>query len=175
MAEAVTIRRAVPADGTRVAALWLRLLDEHAALDGRFGYAADARTRFENDFPVWLRNQTWRLVVAEAGGEIVGFVSAQRWAPPPVYAYSEEVYLNELYVAPEARRQGLGRRLVEAVRGWAEELHAGRLRLGVLSANTAGCAFWEAVGGQPLSLTYTLELAPAPAPGAEKKSKKLGF
>lgn len=175
MAEAVDIRRATPADLEQVAGLWLRLLDEHRAMDDRFGYADDARRRFENDFPHWLRNDAWRIFVADDGGRLVGFVAAQRWAPPPVYAYAEEVYLNELYVAPEARRRGVGRRLVEAVRGWAAELKADRLRLGVLAANTAGCAFWDAVGGRVLSQTYTVELEHEPRPEPQKKSGRLGF
>ena len=174
-AEAIVIRRAVPADRSPVADLWLRLLEEHGRLDDRFGHAADARMRWENDFPVWLRDTTWRIFVAEQDGRVVGFASAQRWAPPPVYAEAQEVYLNELYVAPEVRRRGVGRRLVEAVRAWAGELKADRLRLGVLAANAGGCAFWDALGGRPLSLTYTLELDRTERPPARKKPGRLGF
>lgn len=174
-AEAVVVRRAEQRDLDQVSALWLRLLAEQRDLDDRFGFADDAGRRWRNDFPVWLRNTTWRIFVAERDGQVVGFVAAQRWAPPPVYAYSEEVFLNELYVVPEARRSGVGSALVAAVRQWAHDLGADRLRLSVLEANAEGRAFWEALGGTPLNVVYTIELPRESRPAPKKKAVRLGF
>lgn len=171
----ITIRRATPDDRAAAAGLWMRLLDEHTRLDSRFEVAGDARRRWENDYLVWLRDGTWRFFVAEAGGALVGLISAHRWAPPPVYAYTEEVYVNDLFVHPDARAQGVGARLLEAVQTWAEELQAARIRIGVLAENEAGRAFWEGRGARPFSITYTLELAPAAGDRGRKKARRLGF
>ncbi len=173
--KSAAIRRAREADRQRLGALWLGLLAEQAALDPRFGAADDALERWQNDFPYWLHDDGRRLFVAELAGDLAGFVSAHRWAPPPVYAEADEVYIDELYVTPSARGQGLGGRLVEAVRAWAETLGAERLRVGVLAANAAGRAFWERQQARPFAVTFTIELQDRAAPAQEKKRGRLGF
>lgn len=175
MPDDVTVRRAERRDREAVQALWARLLAEQAAADARFAPAEDAARRWENDFPHWVQSEGRRLVVAEQGGAVVGFASASRWYAPPVYEPSAEVLLEELYVVPEARRRGVGRALWEAVRRWAGELQAPRLRLVVLDRNRPACAFWEAVGAVPFSRTYTYELEDGPVVEEKKKTGRLGF
>ena len=51
-----------------------------------------------------------------------------------------------MWVAPRARRRGLGERLVAAVARWAAEQGAGRLRLGVMADVPASVAFYERLG-----------------------------
>jgi len=176
MSNPPAIRRALKEDQQQIGDLWLRLLDEHAAMDPRFGVAGDALERWLNDFRYWLVDEQSRVFVAEQEGALVGFITACLWEPLPLYAVSEEVYINELYVVAELRGQGVGRRLVEAVKAWAEDLPVGRLRIGVLAANTAGRAFWERQHAQPLSLTLTIDLEKSVAPAkVEKKKARLGF
>jgi GNAT superfamily N-acetyltransferase len=84
------------------------------------------------------------------------------------------VYVEELYVEPGARGEGVGGRLLEAVRAWAEEVGADRIRIGVLSANADGLRFWTQQGARALAQTLTIELEGRPAP-AQKARGKLGF
>lgn len=172
------VRRARPDDADRVGALWMRLLDEQSDLDDRLEVSDDAEERWHNDFPVWLEDETCRIYVVETADGICGFASAHRWGPPPIYAESSEVYLDELYVLPDARRHGLGSQLVAAVRAWADRLGARRIRLGVLAGNDDGRAFWEAQEATPFTVTYTME-RPRPEgadPSSENEgSKKIGF
>ncbi len=179
MTNAPTIRRARKADAEPLGLLWRRLLDEQAALDARLATAEDALARWHNDFPLWLNDETQRLFVAERTGaaEVVGFVTAARWAPPPIYESAAEVYVSELYVAPEARRQGVGAALVEAVRRWAEEVGAERLRLRVLAANADGRSFWKRLDAAPFALTLMMEMPrrETPAEKTEDPEKRFGF
>lgn len=168
------VRRAKPDDQDRLGALWMAFLEAQAELDDRLAIADDALERWNNDFPVWLTDETQGLWVAAPEGTVVGFASAHRWGPPPIYAASSEVYLDEVYVDPAARRQGLGTQLVAAVRAWAESVAAGRIRLQMMAANDAAQAFWAAVGARPFALTSTIELdqaggAPPPA------TRSIGF
>ena len=151
------------------------MLAEQAALEERFGVADDALERWTNDFAHWVGDEQYRVFVAERDGDLVGFITACLWEPSPIYAGPQEVYINELYVVPEARGQGGGRRLVEAVKTWAETFPAQRLRLGVLAANAEGRAFWERLHAQPLSVTLTMALEAGGAPKKEEKKAKLGF
>jgi GNAT superfamily N-acetyltransferase len=171
------VRRAQPADQDAVGALWKQFLDEQAEQDDRMGVAEDALERWHNDFPVWLEDETARIYVAEDGDEgLAGFVTARRWGPPPIYAESSEVYLDELFVRPEARRQGMGTQLVHAVRDWADQLGAARIRLRVLTSNQSGRAFWAAQDAIPMSMTFTIEgEAPEQDHTHDEGSKKIGF
>jgi len=170
------IRRATTDDQEALVALWTAFMDEQANLEVRLTVAEDAEARWRNDVPVWLEDETCRLFVAEADETVVGFATARRWGPPPVYAESEEVYLDEIYVHPDHRRAGMGAQLAAAVRAWAEELGAERLRLRMLEANEASRAFWEAQSARPLSVSYTMELEPSrDEDKADEGSKKIGF
>jgi GNAT superfamily N-acetyltransferase len=197
----VRIRPAREGDAEALGRLWLELLEAQADLDGRMGVADDALERWKNDFPMWLRDDARHIVVAEAvdeagdaddeeegaaedegagGGRqaIHGFASAHRWGPAPVYRDDPEVFLDELYVRPAARRQGIGSRLVAAVTDWADEGDAHRIRLRVLDANEEGRAFWAAQDAVALSHTLTIERPHGEdeSDRAESEgSKKIGF
>jgi len=170
-----SIRRACKEDQDQVGALWLRLLTEHAVLDPRVAVADDALVRWSNDFPYAVAREQARIFVADQEGTLVGFISARLWTPLPIYAETTEGYIDELYVVPEARRQGVGARLVQAVKAWAAAVPAGQLRVGVLAANADGLAFWERMQAHPLAVTLTLEVA-ASDPAREVTHKtRLGF
>ncbi|MCS3698156.1 GNAT family N-acetyltransferase [Salinibacter ruber] len=169
------VRRAQPDHQSAVGDLWAQLLEEQEAMEERFGVAEDARDRWENDFPQWLDDETYRVYVAEVDGEVVGFATAHRWGPPPIYAESSEVFIDELYVRPDDRRQGLGSQLVQAVRDWTGRIGAQRLRLNVLAANEEARAFWAAQEARPLTVTLAVEHEGAEDATDDEGSKKIGF
>lgn len=55
--------------------------------------------------------------------------------------------INALYVLPESQGQGIGRRLLQDAARELVSLGFSGLRIGVLSANLAARAFYEAMGG----------------------------
>jgi GNAT superfamily N-acetyltransferase len=165
-----TVRRAKQADHKALGALWIAFMSEQAGLDDRLAVADDARERWDNDFPVWLNDDRQATFVAEVDGALRGFVTAHQWGPPPIYEDAVEVYLDELYVLPEARRNGLGAELVAAVRTWASALGAVRIRLQALHANETAQAFWAACGAEPFAITHTVELDPPEESSAEASS-----
>jgi Acetyltransferase (GNAT) family. len=171
------VRQAQMADKETLGQFWHQLLTEQAERDDRMGVADDALERWTNDFPMWLEDETARIYVAEGEAEEpVGFATARRWGPPPIYAESSEIYFDELFVQPDARRDGYGTQLVHAVRHWADQLGAHRIRLRVLSANEAGRAFWAAQDAVSLSLTLTIEQeGEEPDDETDEGSKKIGF
>ncbi len=77
----------------------------------------------------------WDCRVAELSGDVLGFVVLRRTAP-------DELEILNLAVAPNARRQGVGRVLVaEALRDIR-----GRCFLEVRESNTAAIALYRSVG-----------------------------
>lgn len=152
----VTVRRARPGDLEDAVALWRQLQAEHEALDARHRPSDSAAERWSNDFRVWTKSDAHRVFVADAGGKLVGLVTAHPYWPSPMYEQELEVYVTELVVAPEARGEGIGARLVEAVRGWAREQGVTQIRAGVLSRNERGRAFWQREGAEDFFTTVTL-------------------
>lgn len=153
----------------------MALLDEQESFDDRFARAEDARERWENDFPLWVENETRRVFVADRADDVVGFASARRWGPPPIYEESTEVYLDELFVRPSDRRQGVGTQLVNAVHDWADQMGARRLRLRALVENEAAQAFWAAQEARPITTAFTIECETEVEKTDDEGSKKIGF
>jgi GNAT superfamily N-acetyltransferase len=96
----------------------------------------------------WLSSE-YMAILFEDGGETVAYG-----------LYSEdaqEIYLRQLFVARNRRRQGIGREAMEILRSkiWPKDK---RLTVEVLAGNTAAVAFWRAVGYRDYSLT--LEILP---------------
>lgn len=64
----------------------------------------------------------------------------------PVFQPEMYGYVTDIVVDPAARRQGIGRALFAALRGWMRERGADHLRLQVLDRNPASQAFWREMG-----------------------------
>ena len=96
----------------------------------------------------WLASE-YTAVIFEDDGAVVAYAL---YCEQP-----EEIYLRQLFVVHNQRRQGIGRRAVEILRSqiWPKDK---RLTVGVLVQNTAAVAFWRSVGYQDYSLT--LEIMP---------------
>jgi ribosomal protein S18 acetylase RimI-like enzyme len=84
------------------------------------------------------------VLVAEEGGEIVGYVAL---GPPTRLESNRHVMgVRGLAVAPDHQSRGIGRTLLEAAAAEAGARGARRLRLRVLSANTGARALYESCG-----------------------------
>ena len=96
----------------------------------------------------WLAGE-YRAVLYEDNGEVVAYALFREQA--------EEIYLRQLFVVRNRRRQGIGRRAVEILRSnvWSKNK---RLTVDVLVTNQDAVAFWRAVGYADYSLT--LEILP---------------
>lgn len=170
---AFEVRQAHLTDQHELSDTWRDFLDEQSSLESRLGIAEDAIERWLNDYPVWLKDESVRIYVATVSSQIVGFVVAHRWAPPPIYADSSEVFVDELYVRKEHRGEGVGAALLSAVREWATSILADRLRISVLEANKAGLDFWKNHGAVPFASTLTIELESDKKRGQGRR--KIGF
>jgi GNAT superfamily N-acetyltransferase len=65
---------------------------------------------------------------------------------PSIWSGALDAYLEELYVAPERRGEGLGRALLEAALELAREGGASRIELGTSEDDTAARALYESCG-----------------------------
>ena len=82
------------------------------------------------------------FVAEQDDGEIVGRLSVGR-DPHPASAHVADI---GLMVAMSARRQGVGRALIEAAIGWARSAGVRKLELHVFPWNEAAIALYDALG-----------------------------
>jgi GNAT superfamily N-acetyltransferase len=133
----VTVRPAVEADCATI----LRFVRELA----EFEREPDAVKATEEDFrrDGWGEQPVFEALIAELDGAPVGFVLMFR-----NYSTWEGrfgLYVEDLYVTPDARRYGVGRLLLTAVARHAVEQGCRRVDLSVLDWNPAR-SFYDRIG-----------------------------
>ena len=138
MAGDITIRRAVEADAAELCELL-------SALSSEIGYAAAFRADAEalrrhgfGDRPMF------RAFLAEGLDRALGL--AVYFSEFSTLRGRPGVYLQDLYLRPDARASGLGRRLIGAVIRDAAEWQASYLRLAAHVDNEDAMAFYERLG-----------------------------
>jgi GNAT superfamily N-acetyltransferase len=138
----VTVRRIAPGDGELLADLRLRALADapyafgstHAEESRRSGdeWAERARRRAEGN-----REATF---FAYLGDDPVGLAGGM------VDDTAQTVDLISMWVAPEARRHGAARALIEAVVDWARQAGHDELQLWVTEMNDGARALYDTSG-----------------------------
>jgi ribosomal protein S18 acetylase RimI-like enzyme len=142
----VVIRRIETSDSPILRAVRLRALATDPA---SFGSTYER----EVDFP----DQTWveraqrssagndaATMIAVLGDQPVGIVTGLR-----DQGHRRLFHVVEMWVAPEARRTGLGRRLLGEIEGWIASCGGTRARLSVTNAATAAMQLYESAGYKP--------------------------
>ncbi|MES1952179.1 acetyltransferase [Salinisphaera sp. S4-8] len=95
--------------------------------------------------------------ICEDAGEPIGFAVC-------FYSYStwlarNGLYLEDLYVTPDARGRGAGKALLQYLARLAVDEGCGRFEWSVLDWNTPAIEFYEAAGARPQSEWTTYRLA----------------
>ncbi|WP_019515469.1 GNAT family N-acetyltransferase [Sphingomonas sp. Mn802worker] len=87
-------------------------------------------------------------LMAEVGGEPVGF--ALFFHNFSTWTGKRGLYLEDLYVTPDARGQGAGRALLAHLAGIALDRGCGRFEWSVLDWNTPAIDFYRKIGAVPM-------------------------
>jgi predicted acetyltransferase len=98
------------------------------------------------------RMKEWLVEAYEA----VLFMEGEEVAAYALYrSQAGEIYLRHFFVVRHRRRQGVGRRAIELLRGqiWPK---MGRLTVSVLTQNEAALKFWRAMGYKDYCLTMEI-------------------
>lgn len=107
-----------------------RLVDAYATEMAAYGEGEPLRY-FE---AYWRDASRWPYLI-QRDAAVVGFVWVNTWSPS---GRGTDFAVAEFYVAPEARRSGVGRDAAAAV----FQAHPGRWELAVLPSNAAALIFW---------------------------------
>jgi GNAT superfamily N-acetyltransferase len=153
VAEAV-IRTTTAADADAIGMLWAELVAYHRTLDPDLPIAAaDGARRYARLLVQRLHDPNIYACVAESGGRPIGFALGMIVdLAPDIFAEEPCGFLADIYVDAAHRRQGIGRRLVQAVVDWFQERGVSYFDWQVASLNAEGLAFWRALGGRDLMI-----------------------
>ncbi len=131
-----SLRPAREGDAPAIAAIYNQGIRERVA-------TFETRERSAAEVAAWLGSPRYPVWVAEVDGAVVGWASASGYRPRDCYAGIAEF---SIYVAPAARGQGVGRRLMEAFQEACREVGFWKLVSRVFPENTASLALLEACG-----------------------------
>ncbi len=147
MGQGFVVRRMAPGDMDAVVRLWNGEVEYHESIDPRLQVREDAEEGFRRFLSRIAASRADVIVlVADSGGEIVGFLIGMVRERTPVFVRSRHGYITDIYVDPGFRRRGVGRKLVEAAEEWFISQGLDHVRLQVSAANESGLAFWRSVG-----------------------------
>jgi ribosomal protein S18 acetylase RimI-like enzyme len=144
--QGITIREAGRRDVEAVTALWWEMMQVHGALDARFRYERTAARDVERHIFECIRSRAVQVYVAEMNGRVVGYITGQIQGRQPVSHAGRFGFIAELSVCPDARRNGIGKRLVEKVMAWFAQQKVTAVELFVLENNPVSNAFWQSMG-----------------------------
>jgi GNAT superfamily N-acetyltransferase len=138
----LTVRLAAPADGPAFIEL-VRALSVFEKLPGP-DPAAAARLLSDAFGP----QPRFELHVADLDGRVVGYaVTFQTYS---TFLALPSLFLEDLFVHPDARRMGVARALMARLTERARELGCGRFEWFVLDWNTDAQTFYDGLGAQRL-------------------------
>lgn len=149
-ADPYRLHRATAADHAWVREVRLRALQEDPDAFGST-YARE-KDRTPKEWAAFAGRPEAATFLVLAGGRPVGIASGSPYRPP-----STQVGLFGMWVAPEARGQGLGGRLVDAVIAWAWAAGHRRLHLDVGDANEAAIRLYASRGFEPTGVTGSVD------------------
>lgn len=152
----VEIRRSTEQDWQTLRSVRLAALREAPYA---FGSTHEEERQWDDDR--WREWASW----GQRGKEEVIFLAYEASRPVGMVgtfkAEEDAVMLIAMWVAPVARRQGVGRALVQAVVSWAAEVDARRVILWVADDNTAASGLYSSLGFRPTGETEPLPSDPS--------------
>jgi ribosomal protein S18 acetylase RimI-like enzyme len=153
------IRAAESRDLAEIGKLAGRLVRQHHEFDApRFTLIPNAEAGYARYFAGELANPDTVILAAELEGTIVAYAYA-RLEPRDWNDFLDaHGALHDVFVVDSARRQGVARRLVEAVRERLKSKGAPRLVLHTASRNEPARKFFAALGFRETMIEFTCEL-----------------
>lgn len=149
MSPTITIRRAEPADAQAIASVqvasWRSTYAGLISADFLANMDVNQRAAFWHSGLTDSSQRYCYFVAEDADGQVVGFACG---GPDPEGHPLYKGALYVIYILEAYHKQGIGRRLVQAVAAWLRENHYHTMLVWVLAGNQTGIGFYEAMGGQ---------------------------
>ncbi len=147
-----SIRPAAPADADR----WLVLVDALADYEKLDRPRPDARERLVNDAFGPPPNRIQVYLAESAEGEALAYaITCETYSS---FLALPTLYLEDLFVLPDARRHGIGKAFFRFLAAEATRRGCGRMEWVVLDWNQLAIEFYDGLGARHMREWYTYRL-----------------
>jgi ribosomal protein S18 acetylase RimI-like enzyme len=155
----VVLREANSADTEDVIRLWKEMMDFHAPVDRRLTVGPGWRDYLSRATRRWLRDRDTALLVADAGGEVVGFAVGRVVDVVLGLRASTHGHVAHLCTTGDWRRRGVGRLLFSSLRSWFARRGMSSIHAHVSHYSPVSQRFWRALGFEEYVERLSCELA----------------
>lgn len=150
-----TIRPALASDAVAVGHLARQFAEYLRSLGDPTDFQMTAEAYLRDGFGA---RPAFRGLVAETQGQVIGYLLHH-------FGYNCDgawvnLHIVDLYVDEPARRQGVGRALMQAAAGIARESNCREMVWSVYRANETAIGFYEQLGARRITEIFFMELAP---------------
>lgn len=150
---AVHVRTAIPADAPALVEFWV------ACTEGQLSRPAPPTVEAaERSIARGSSNPRESLQVAVFGGRVVGVAHLSRVPVSPLHE-EDAAHVSHLFVAPAWRRRGVGRALLAAAAGWADEEGATHLLTAVAANSRDANRFLACLGLTQTAMVRSVPVA----------------
>jgi GNAT superfamily N-acetyltransferase len=151
MQDAVTVRPATAADGDT----WLALVDALADYEKLARPTPEARQRLLHDAFGPPPNRIQVYIGGAEGRAVAYAITCETYSS---FLALPTLYLEDLFVLPDARRHGVGRAFFRYLAGEAVRRGCGRMEWVVLDWNQLAIDFYDRLGARRMAEWYTYRL-----------------
>ncbi len=152
------IRLAEKRDVESMCTLWKEFIDFQKRGDRFFTRTEKGHKVFGNITLERMNENNWHVLVAEVDGKIVGHCVGAIQEYPPVYVKTKFGYFQDIAVAEDCRRRGIGSELVKEMQVWFKEHGVSRIELDVTATNEVSQGFWSAAGFSDFMIRKSKEM-----------------
>jgi GNAT superfamily N-acetyltransferase len=155
----VRIRRATVDDLRMLSIFGTRLAELHVSFDDRRFVSPDPPERvFFKFFASQIARPDAALLIAELGATPIGYAFVRMEEESIEDLRGVSAWLHDIFVDPEARGHGVGKKLLEASIDAARSLGSNNLMLSVSPRNGPGKRLFESMGLRTTMIEMRIEL-----------------
>jgi len=140
------IRDAESGDFEQLLKLKLDSKEEERKLNKELEPVAKVKKHYAEYLNNDLKSAYRKLLVATDKSDIVGVILVKLFRSLKVAGYKKRGYLSNLYVVPEYRKQGVGRKLTAKAISWLKSVGADEATLEIYENNLAARMLYEKLG-----------------------------
>lgn len=131
---------------TLVKELWRPFAEDMEDRNERFELDEDADRAMISNFNSGLRQDNVFAFVAEDDSELVAYLLFEIRSAPPIFTRARDCALDQLYVKPSYRGQGIAKELIDRAAMIGEEKGAENIVFTIDADNEAGLGFFAELG-----------------------------
>lgn len=155
--EQYTIRPATESDIPAIQ----KLMTELARSDYPYDAAVDLQWAYMTDGLKYINDNICdpgkACFVVDHQKQLIGYATSSIKVLPS-WRLLKVAEIENVYISENHRRNGLGKKLVQTVIGWAKELQANRIAVSVFSPNDKATGFYNAIGFSSYDITMEMNL-----------------